>query len=113
MEISLQAHEQKTKDGKHNHYFSCFSIPFRAHHQYSVIATCEELGIAVVAYSYAAPSLHYRLFLKLPNSPLGRGLLTGQIKSRHDFEEGDFRRGVSRFLDDVSFMFHACSRPFA
>ncbi|KAF8494654.1 aldo/keto reductase [Russula emetica] len=62
IEISLQAYEQQTKD---------------------VIATCKELGIAVVAYS-----------------PLGRGLLTGQIKSRHDFEEGDFRRGHGRFQDD-------------
>jgi len=48
-----------------------------------VIATCKELGITVVAYS-----------------PLGRGLLTGQIKSRQDFEEGDFRRVLSRFQDD-------------
>jgi pyridoxine 4-dehydrogenase len=62
IEVSLQAYEQQTKD---------------------VIATCKELGIAVVAYS-----------------PLGRGLLTGQIKSRHDFEEGDFRREYGRFQDD-------------
>jgi pyridoxine 4-dehydrogenase len=48
-----------------------------------VIATCKELGIPVVAYS-----------------PLGRGLLTGQIKSRLDFEEGDFRRAFGRFQDD-------------
>jgi aryl-alcohol dehydrogenase-like predicted oxidoreductase len=32
-----------------------FSFHWKAHH-YSVIATCEERGIAVVAYSYAAPS---------------------------------------------------------
>jgi pyridoxine 4-dehydrogenase len=48
-----------------------------------VIATCKELGIAVAAYS-----------------PLGRGLLTGQIKGRQDFEEGDFRRVLDRFQDD-------------
>jgi len=48
-----------------------------------VIATCKELDIAVIAYS-----------------PLGRGLLTGQVKNRQDFEEGDFRRGLSRFQDD-------------
>jgi hypothetical protein len=32
---------------------------------------------------------------------LGRGLLTGQIESRLDFE-GDFRRGYRPFQDDVS-----------
>jgi len=48
-----------------------------------VIATCKELGIAITAYS-----------------PLGRGLLTGQIKNLNDFEEGDFRRRFSRFQDD-------------
>ncbi|KAH9991765.1 aldo/keto reductase [Russula vinacea] len=48
-----------------------------------VIATCKELGITVIAYG-----------------PLGRGLLTGQIKSRLDFEEGDFRREYSRFQDE-------------
>lgn len=42
--------------------------------------TCRELGIAVVAYS-----------------PLGRGLLTGQLKSPDDFEEGDFRKWVPRY----------------
>ncbi|KAI9456301.1 aldo/keto reductase [Russula earlei] len=47
-----------------------------------VIATCKELGITLIAYS-----------------PLGRGLLTGHIKSAQDFEEGDFRRNYSRFQD--------------
>jgi len=47
-----------------------------------VISTCKELGIAVVAYS-----------------PLGRGLLTGHVKSYQDFEEGDPRRVQSRFQD--------------
>lgn len=47
-----------------------------------VIATCKELDIAVVGYS-----------------PLGRGFLTGQIKKPEDFEEGDFRRTLSRFKD--------------
>jgi len=62
IEVSLQAYEEEQKN---------------------VIAACNELGIALVAYS-----------------PLGRGLLTGQIKSTQDFPEGDFRRGFSRFLDD-------------
>jgi len=46
----------------------------------AVIAACGELGIAVAAYS-----------------PIGRGLLTGQIKQAEDFEEGDLRRNLSRF----------------
>jgi aryl-alcohol dehydrogenase-like predicted oxidoreductase len=45
-----------------------------------VLKTCQELGIAIVCYS-----------------PLGRGLLTGQIKSPDDFEQGDFRRMLPRF----------------
>ncbi|KAI0260074.1 aldo/keto reductase [Gloeopeniophorella convolvens] len=48
-----------------------------------VISTCAELGIAVVAYS-----------------PLGRGFLTGQIKKPDDFEEGDFRRNMTRFQEE-------------
>ncbi|KAL1611846.1 hypothetical protein SLS60_000067 [Paraconiothyrium brasiliense] len=48
--------------------------------QIGVLETCRELGIAVVAYS-----------------PLGRGFLTGQIKSPDDFEEGDFRRHAPRY----------------
>ena len=39
------------------------------------LQTCRELGIGFVAYS-----------------PLGRGFLTGQIRSPGDLEEGDFRR---------------------
>jgi len=46
----------------------------------AVIATCGELGIAVVAYS-----------------PMGKGFLTGQIKQAEDFEGGDHRRNFSRF----------------
>jgi len=42
--------------------------------------TARELGVTIVAYS-----------------PLGRGLLTGKYKSPDDFEEGDFRRSVSRY----------------
>src|SRR4051794_15630127 len=45
-----------------------------------VLATCRELGVGFVAYS-----------------PLGRGFLTGQIRSIDDLEEGDFRRHGPRF----------------
>jgi aryl-alcohol dehydrogenase-like predicted oxidoreductase len=45
-----------------------------------VLATCKELGIAFVAYS-----------------PLGRGFLTGQIKTFDDLEADDYRRFSPRF----------------
>ena len=48
-----------------------------------LLKTCRELGIATVAYS-----------------PLGRGMLTGQYKSRADFPEGDFRLLAPRFSDE-------------
>jgi aryl-alcohol dehydrogenase-like predicted oxidoreductase len=44
------------------------------------LATCRELGIGLVAYS-----------------PLGRGFLTGQIKTPDDFAPDDFRRQNPRF----------------
>jgi aryl-alcohol dehydrogenase-like predicted oxidoreductase len=47
------------------------------------LATCRELGIGFVAYS-----------------PLGRGFLTGQIRSPDELEEGDFRRNNPRFRGD-------------
>jgi aryl-alcohol dehydrogenase-like predicted oxidoreductase len=45
-----------------------------------ILPTTRELGIAFVAYS-----------------PLGRGFLTGQIKSPDDFAADDFRRNTPRF----------------
>lgn len=48
-----------------------------------VLPVCDELGIALVAYS-----------------PLGRGFLTGQIKSIDDLEETDWRRQTPRFQGD-------------
>jgi aryl-alcohol dehydrogenase-like predicted oxidoreductase len=45
-----------------------------------VLATCAELGIGFVAYS-----------------PIGRGFLSGQIRSIDDLDESDFRRHNPRF----------------
>lgn len=48
------------------------------------LATCRELGIAFVAYS-----------------PLGRGFLTGTLKSPDDLPETDTRRIFPRFADEA------------
>ncbi len=45
-----------------------------------ILPTVRELGIGFVAYS-----------------PLGRGFLTGQIRSPEDFDEGDYRQNSPRF----------------
>jgi aryl-alcohol dehydrogenase-like predicted oxidoreductase len=49
-----------------------------------VLATCAELGIGFVAYS-----------------PIGRGFLSGQIRSVDDLEPGDFRRHNPRFQGEA------------
>ncbi|KAK3689339.1 NADP-dependent oxidoreductase domain-containing protein [Podospora appendiculata] len=46
----------------------------------NLLATCRELGVTVFAYS-----------------PLGRGFLTGQVRSPDDFAVDDFRRTLPRF----------------
>ena len=48
-----------------------------------ILATCTELGIGFVPYS-----------------PLGRGFLSGAIRSIDDLEEGDFRRNNPRFMGE-------------
>jgi aryl-alcohol dehydrogenase-like predicted oxidoreductase len=49
-----------------------------------IFDVCQELGITFVAYS-----------------PLGRGFLTGAIKSRADLEPGDFRLNNPRFTEEA------------
>lgn len=46
----------------------------------NLLATCRELGVAIVTYS-----------------PLGRGFLTGRYKSLADFDKDDARRQLPRF----------------
>lgn len=48
-----------------------------------VLATCRELGIALVAYS-----------------PLGRGFLTGAFQKPEDLAEDDYRRHMPRFQQE-------------
>jgi len=48
--------------------------------QIDLLRTCRELGVAVVAYS-----------------PIGRGMLSGTLKSPDDFAKEDFRRYSPRF----------------
>ncbi|KAJ6018019.1 Aldo/keto reductase [Penicillium sp. IBT 35674x] len=48
-----------------------------------LLQTCRELGVAVVAYS-----------------PIGRGLLTGQVKKTEDFDANDFRRFLPKYAPE-------------
>lgn len=57
-----------------------FSLWTRDPEEQGVLAACRRVGAALVAYS-----------------PLGRGFLTGAIRSPADFVEGDYRRQSPRF----------------
>lgn len=57
-----------------------YSLWTRDPEENGVLATCRKLGIAFVPYS-----------------PLGRGFLTGALKSPEDFAEDDYRRSSPRF----------------
>ncbi|KAG8410808.1 hypothetical protein J3458_016896 [Metarhizium acridum] len=59
--------------------YSPFSVDIESP-QIDVLRTARELGVAVVAYA-----------------PLGRGILTGQIRSPDDFSDNDFRKNLPRF----------------
>ncbi|KAM0211374.1 hypothetical protein ACHAPA_005244 [Fusarium lateritium] len=51
--------------------------------QFKLLEVARELGVAVVAYS-----------------PLGRGMLSGTIRSREDFDSVDFRKHLPRFSEE-------------
>lgn len=59
-----------------------YSLFERTVEEKGVIDTLNDLGIGFVAYS-----------------PLGRGFLSGQIRSIDDLPENDFRRGIPRFQE--------------
>lgn len=63
--------------------YSPFSLDIESP-QIGLLKTARELGVAIVAYS-----------------PIGRGMLGGQIRSPADFEEGDFRTFAPRFSAEV------------
>lgn len=49
-------------------------------HDVNLLNTCRELGVTIVAYS-----------------PIGRGILTGQIRKFDDIPEDDFRRTLPKY----------------
>jgi aryl-alcohol dehydrogenase-like predicted oxidoreductase len=59
--------------------YSPFSLDIERE-EIGLLKTCRELGVGVVCYS-----------------PLGRGMLTGSIKSRDDLEDTDWRKHIPRF----------------
>lgn len=59
-----------------------FSLFERTVEEKGVLNTLNDLGVGFVAYS-----------------PLGRGFLSGQIRSLNDLPENDFRRGIPRFQE--------------
>ncbi|HEY0197252.1 MAG TPA: aldo/keto reductase [Rhodanobacter sp.] len=60
-----------------------YSLWSRDPEENGMLAACRKLGVSLVAYS-----------------PLGRGFLTGAIRSPDDFDADDFRRGTPRFQGD-------------
>ncbi len=57
-----------------------YSLFERSVEENGILTTLQELGIGFVAYS-----------------PLGRGFISGEIKSPNDFAPDDFRRNIPRF----------------
>jgi aryl-alcohol dehydrogenase-like predicted oxidoreductase len=60
-----------------------FSLWTRDPQDNGMLAACRRLGVSLVAYS-----------------PLGRGFLTGAIRTPDDFEADDYRRHSPRFMGD-------------
>lgn len=64
--------------------YSPFELEIEGDAGTNLMATCRELGVAVVAYS-----------------PLGRGMLTGSLESRQSISgDGDYRSLFPRFSDE-------------
>lgn len=63
--------------------YSPFSLDIESD-QIGLLKTARELGVGIICYS-----------------PIGRGMLGGQIRSPDDFEEGDFRTFAPRFSKEV------------
>jgi aryl-alcohol dehydrogenase-like predicted oxidoreductase len=61
-----------------------YSPWFTDHEQNGLIDTARELGVTIIAYS-----------------PLGKGILTGKFTSADQFGEGDIRRTIPRFSDQL------------
>jgi pyridoxine 4-dehydrogenase len=73
-----------------------------------VAAACAELNIPLVAYVTAHTQPHHAitdrvsLLILIPSySPIGKGMLTGQIKSLDDLPPNDMRRHYPRFQPDT------------
>ena len=60
-----------------------FSLWTRDPQENGMLAACRKLGVSLVAYS-----------------PLGRGFLTGAIRTPEDFDADDYRRSSPRFMGD-------------
>ena len=87
IEVSPWSYEEETKRGERTlHQLSPRAYP---HPPRLVIATAKDLGVAVVAYA-----------------PLGRGFLTGRIKSRADLDKDDPRLRYDRFSEEVRRCMH-------
>ena len=60
--------------------YSIFSLDIEGPESTDLLKTCRELGVSTFAYS-----------------PVGRGFLTGELKSPDDFSAQDLRRRIPRF----------------
>lgn len=71
-----------------------FSPWFTNHVESGLIPAARELGVAIIAYS-----------------PIGKGILSGQYRSQADFPEGDIRRTIPRYSDEVGLFCLSCPPP--